>query len=79
MAQADAIGKLRTGPRRASHFEYREVRLPRYTSPSDARKLLTEAAEYGRWELARTSLYLGGERRVWLRRRIIKVTSTLES
>ena len=78
MAQADTIAKLRAGPSRASHYEYREVRLPRFTSSSDARRLLTEAAEYGRWELARTSIYLGGERRVWLRRRIIKVQSTLE-
>lgn len=79
MAKADTIGKLSTRPPRASHYEYREVRLPRYTSPTDATKLLTEAAEYGRWELARTSLYLGGERRVWLRRRIIPVRSTLDS
>jgi len=79
MAQADTIGKFRAGPARASHYEYREVRLPRFTSPSDATRLLTEAAEYGRWELARTSLYLGGERRVWLRRRIIKVQSTLDA
>ncbi|NLF03974.1 MAG: hypothetical protein GX593_03035 [Actinomycetales bacterium] len=78
MAKADTIGKLRSRPPRASHYEYREVRMPRYTSPSDATRLLTEAAEYGRWELARTSLYLGGERRVWLRRRIIKVESTLD-
>jgi len=79
MAQADTIAKLRAGPPRASHYEYREVRLPRFTSPSDASRLLTEAAEYGRWELARTSLYVGGERRVWLRRRIIKVASTLDA
>ncbi len=79
MAQADTIVKFRAGPPRTSHYEYREVRLPRYTSPGDATRLLTEAAEYGRWELARTSLYLGGERRVWLRRRIIKVRSTLDA
>ncbi len=79
MAKADTIGKLKGGLPRASHYEFREVRLPRYTSLSDASKLLTEAAEYGRWELARTSLYLGGERRVWLRRRIITVRSTLDA
>ena len=78
MAQPSTIGKLRKRPQRSSHYEYREIRLPRYTSPSAAKKLLTEAAEYGRWELARTSIYLGGERRVWLRRRIITVSSTLE-
>lgn len=78
MTRADTVDKLRTAPPRASHFEFREVRIPPTTAPGDARRMLTEAAEYGRWELARTSIYLGGERRVWLRRRIIKVTSTLE-
>ena len=43
----------------------------------DARKALTDEAEYGRWELARTLLYMGGWRKVWLRRKIIKVSSTL--
>jgi len=76
MAQAHPFGKVR--PRqRASVYEYREVRLPRTTSRSEAQRLLTEAAEYGRWELARTSLYRGGERRVWLRRRVVPVRSTL--
>lgn len=78
MSEPSAIGKLRTRPQRASHYEYREIRLPRYTSPADAKRLLTEAAEYGRWELARTTIYVGGERRVRLRRRIITVSSTLE-
>lgn len=58
-------------------YEYRVVSIPRSTSRNDARRLLTEQAEYGRWELARSSLYLGGERKVWLRRRIIRVESTL--
>ena len=46
-------------------------------SRNDARRRLTEEAEYGRWELARTLLFAGGRRRVWLRRRIIRVSSTL--
>ena len=58
-------------------YEYRVLTLPRTTSRNDARKLLTEQAEYGRWELARSVLYVGGERRVWLRRKIIRVRSTL--
>lgn len=78
MARGGTVGKLKAAPTRASHYEYREVRLPRTTSSGDARRLLTEAAEYDRWELARSSLYVGGERRVWLRRRIIKVASTLD-
>ncbi|MEG3613809.1 MULTISPECIES: DUF5703 family protein [Isoptericola] len=58
-------------------YEYRVVTIDRGTSVPDARRQLTEEAEYGRWELARTRLYMGGERRVWLRRKIIKATSTL--
>lgn len=58
-------------------YEYRVLTIPRTTSRSDARRLLTDEAEYGRWELARTSLYAGGDRRVWLRRKIIRVRSTL--
>lgn len=59
------------------HYEFRVVTLPRSTSGVDACRLLTDEAEYGRWELARTLLYAGGERRVWLRRKIIRVESTL--
>lgn len=58
-------------------YEYRVVSIPRSTSRSDTRRLLTDEAEYGRWELARTSIYTGGDRKVWLRRRIIRVESTL--
>ncbi|NCT89854.1 hypothetical protein GXB85_02635 [Cellulomonas sp. APG4] len=58
-------------------YEYRMLTIGRTTSRSDARRLLTDEAEYGRWELARTRLYAGGERRVWLRRKIIRVRSTL--
>ena len=58
-------------------YEYRVLRIDRATSRNDARRMLTEEAEYGRWELARTRLYAGGERKVWLRRRIIRVRSTL--
>ncbi|PZR52495.1 hypothetical protein DNL40_11425 [Xylanimonas oleitrophica] len=58
-------------------YEYRVVTIDRATSVPDARRMLTEEAEYGRWELARTRLYVGGERKVWLRRKIIKVASTL--
>ncbi|WP_169165642.1 DUF5703 family protein [Cellulomonas taurus] len=58
-------------------YEYRVVSIPRSTTRNDARRLLTDEAEYGRWELARTSIYTGGDRKVWLRRRIIRVESTL--
>lgn len=57
-------------------YEYRVLQIPRTLSRADARRLLTEEAEYGRWELSRVRLYAGGARRVWLRRRIIRVQRT---
>ena len=62
-----------TGPGRQAEYEYRILTLPRGVSRNDARQLLTEHAEYGRWELARVRLYMGGARKVWLRRRILRV------
>lgn len=58
-------------------FEYRVLTLEPGVSRNDARRMLTEEAEYGHWELARSATYVGGRRRVWLRRRIMRVTSTL--
>ena len=57
-------------------YEYRLLVIPRGTSRAEARRLLTEHAEYGHWELARVRLYAGGARQVWLRRKIIRVTRT---
>ncbi|MEZ0163544.1 DUF5703 family protein [Kineococcus sp. LSe6-4] len=64
------------GPGGGEEYEYRVLTLTRETSRSDARRLLTEHAEYGRWELARVRLYMGGNRKVWLRRKIIRVART---
>ena len=62
----------RTTPR-ASHIETRTVVIPANVSRADARQMLADEAEYGKWELARVLLYRGGARRVWLRRRAMKV------
>jgi len=51
--------------------------VPRGSSVSQVRAELVEQAEYGRWEHARTRVYLGGGGRIWMRRRIIRVSSTL--
>lgn len=59
-----------------AEYEYDLIYLPRGTSRSAARRLLTDRAEYGAWELARLRLYPDGSRRVWLRRRIIRVVRT---
>ena len=51
--------------------------IDRATSRSDAKRLLSDEAEYGKWELGRSRLYAGGTRKVWLRRKIIRMSSTL--
>lgn len=58
---------------RASRIETREVVIPANVSRADARQMLADQAEYGKWELARVLLYRGGARRVWLRRRAMRV------
>nr|WP_040385547.1 DUF5703 family protein [Demetria terragena] len=57
-------------------FEYRVLDFQRNISRMDMRQALTDHAEYGHWELHRTRLYFGGHRRVWLRRKIIRVRRT---
>lgn len=59
-----------------TEYEVRHLVLPRGTSRGAARRLLTEQAEYGGWELSRLLLYPDGSRKVWLRRRIIRVART---
>ncbi|HLS26791.1 MAG TPA: DUF5703 family protein [Beutenbergiaceae bacterium] len=68
---------LATSHHGSAHYETRVFTLPPRSSRQEVRQLLTEQAEYGRWELARLRLYAGGERKVWLRRKIYKVRSTL--
>ncbi len=63
-------GPTSTAPR---HYEYRTLTLPRTTSRDEARAMMTDQAEHGRWELARVVLYVGGTRRITLRRRIMRV------
>ncbi len=59
-----------------TEYEYRDLYLPRGTSRGAARRLLTDHAEYGHWELSRLRLYADGSRRVVLRRRVIRVVRT---
>jgi len=60
-----------------AEYDYLVVRLPRGTSREAARRILTDHAEYGQWELARLRLYADGSRKVTLRRRIIRAVRTL--
>ena len=63
-------------PQTAGEYEYRVLTIPRSTSRAEARRLLTEHAEYGHWELALVRVHFGGRRTVWLRRKIIRVSRT---
>lgn len=58
-------------------YEYRMLTFGRETSRRESVQRLTEHAEYGQWELARTILGMGGRRTVWLRRKIIRMQPTL--
>lgn len=58
-------------------YQVERVRLPRHLSRRATRQLLTEQAEYGGWEVDRLRRYADGTREVWVRRKIIKVMSTL--
>jgi hypothetical protein len=58
-------------------WEFRRLLLPRETSRNAALRVLTEAAEYGSWELDRLRLFPDGHRMVVLRRKILRVRSTL--
>jgi len=59
-----------------TEYEIRHVVIPRGTTRGAARRLLTEQAEYGGWELARLRMFADGTRKVWLRRKIIRMTRT---
>ena len=55
-----------------TEYSYRVLYIPRGTTRDAARRLLTDHAEYGRWELAKLRLYPDGSRTVRLKRRIIR-------
>jgi len=53
-----------------AEFEYQRLSLPRGTSREHARTVLSVAAQYGGWELARYRLFPDGRRSVEVRRRV---------
>jgi hypothetical protein len=55
-----------------AEWEFQDVYVPRGVSRNATRRLLTDHAEYGHWELDRLRLYPDGSRKVRLRRRIIR-------
>ncbi|WP_234998749.1 DUF5703 family protein [Demequina sp. NBRC 110057] len=75
-AAAHVVNPRRRRETAASRFEWRVVDIPSAITRAEARSILTEQAEYGRWELARSQKFIGGARRVWLKRRVMRVERT---
>ena len=60
-----------------TQYSYLVVYLPRGLSRDAARRILTDHAEYGDWELTRLLLFADGSRKATLRRRIIRPVRTM--
>ncbi|MGO9082149.1 MAG: DUF5703 family protein [Streptosporangiaceae bacterium] len=59
-----------------AEYSYLDLYLPRGTSRDLARRILTDHAEYGQWELSRLRLFADGSRKVRLRRKVIRAART---
>jgi hypothetical protein len=59
-----------------AEYSYLVLYLPRGMPRDAARRVLTDHAEYGQWELARMRLNADGSRKATLRRQIIRQVRT---
>ncbi|ALV45015.1 hypothetical protein SAMN04489740_1464 [Arthrobacter alpinus] len=59
-------------------FEYLVITVSPGESVPGAYQRLREHAEYGKWELERSTLYMGGERKYLMRRKVLRVERTLD-
>lgn len=59
-----------------AEYSYMVLYLPRDVPREDARRILTDHAEYGHWELARMLRNADGSRKATLRRQIIRPART---
>jgi hypothetical protein len=59
-----------------AEYSYLVLYLPRGMPREAARRILTQHAEYGHWELSRLRLYADGSRKATLRRTIIRTART---
>jgi hypothetical protein len=57
-----------------AEYSYLVLYIPRGTSRDAARRMLTDHAEYGHWELSRLRMFPDGSRKATLRRMIIRQT-----
>lgn len=55
-----------------AQYSYLVLYMPRGTSRDTVRRILTDHAEYGSWELSRMRMYPDGSRKATLRRQIIR-------
>lgn len=69
--------RLRDRP--APEYETERLRVDHTWSKNAVRRLLTDRAEHGGWELERLRRYRDGSREIWVRRKIIRVRSTLDA
>lgn len=76
MREQFAAGSVTKEHDYARQYEYLVLTVAPTDSMPAARQRLTEHAEYGKWELERSCLYVGGGRQFWLRRRIMRVERT---
>ena len=70
---------LSSGPARSAaqgKYEYLVLSVNPGESVAAARQRVREHSEYGKWELERSRLYIGGVRRYWLRRKVMVVERT---
>ncbi|MBG6192354.1 hypothetical protein IWX64_003325 [Arthrobacter sp. CAN_A212] len=67
-----------TAPKRGveRRYEYLVLTVKAGEPVNAARQALTEHAEYGKWELERSCIYIGGGRRYWMRRKVMRVERT---
>ncbi|QTG80147.1 DUF5703 family protein [Arthrobacter crystallopoietes] len=58
-------------------YEYLVLTVNKGESVKEARRALAEHAEYGKWDLIRTRFYMGGSRKYWMRRKVLRVEATV--
>ncbi|MFZ2625996.1 MAG: DUF5703 family protein [Propionibacterium sp.] len=73
IASSELTQQMRSGV----EFEVQKIKLPRWVSRNQVRRLLTEQAQHHDWELSRVRRYRDGSREIWLRRKIIRARLTV--
>lgn len=72
----DYLAERGVASRGAAEYEVQRLRVDHTWSRNAIRRLLTERAEYGGWELYRLRRYRNGARDIWVRRKVIRMRAT---